>query len=390
MTNGPTSSTAAPPPASPIGGSSPFGELGAWLGSIRARSLLAPAGALATLAIVAAIGVGVTSDDRGGDDAGTTAVLDSGGTTLEKQSTVPAAAGDTDASADDAGLAGGLPSAVPEEALDANGEFMPLSADKANERALRYSAPSLDSLENADAGAANLNRQVAPGTEKRLQDRSAYLRLKTDTNEVREVNDEAIQITESVGGVVESANLSETAKTASASLELSIPTRELDGTLDRLTDLATVASLDEASEDITKPFVSAEDNLADAQAEREQLLQALAEADTETEAEAIRAQLDDVRDEISQAEAVFDNIARKARMASVSLQIEGTVGGDATDDGSWGLGDAADDALSALKTVAGVMLVGAAIVLPVVALIALLVWLTMVARRRNREKALDD
>ena len=75
---------------------------------------------------------------------------------------------------------------------------------------------------------------------------------------------------------------------------------------------------------------------------------------------------------------MFDNIARRARMASVSLQIEGTVGGDATDDGSWGLGDAADDALSALKTVAGVMLVGAAIVLPVVALIALIAWLTMV------------
>ena len=42
-----------------------------------------------------------------------------------------------------------------------------------------------------------------PAREKRLQDRSAYLRLKTDTNEVREVNDEAIQITESVGGIVD-------------------------------------------------------------------------------------------------------------------------------------------------------------------------------------------
>jgi len=37
-----------------------------------------------------------------------------------------------------------------------------------------------------------------------------------------------------------------------------------------------------------------------------------------------------------------------------------------------------------------VMLVGAAIVLPIVALIALITWLTIVSRRRGREKALDE
>jgi hypothetical protein len=233
--------------------------------------------------------------------------------------------------------------------------------------------------------------ELAPGRNKRLQDRSAYLRLKTDTDEVREVNDEAIQITESVGGIVKSSQLSETEQTASASLELAIPTRDLDATLDRLTDLATVASLDEAADDITKPFVSAQDNLEDAQAEREQLLEALADADTEAEADSIRAQLDIVRTEISQAEAEYENIARRARMADVSLQIEGTIGGDeGTDDGSWGLGDAADDALSALKTVAGVMLVGAAIVVPILALVALIVWLAVLSRRRSRERALDE
>ena len=36
------------------------------------------------------------------------------------------------------------------------------------------------------------------------------------------------------------------------------------------------------------------------------------------------------------------------------------------------------------------MLVGAAIVLPILALIALIAWLTMLMRKRGREKALDE
>ncbi len=49
-------------------------------------------------------------------------------------------------------------------------------------------------------------------------------------------------------------------------------------------------------------------------------------------------------------------------MANVSLRIEGSAAENSKGD-SWTLGDAASDALNALKTVAGVMLVGAAIVL---------------------------
>jgi hypothetical protein len=230
--------------------------------------------------------------------------------------------------------------------------------------------------------------KVAPGRDKRQQDRSAYLQLKTDTKKVREVSDEAIQITESAGGIVTNSQLSEEGNTATASLDLSIPTRSLDGTLDQLTDLATVGSYNESSVDITQPFVSAKDELADAKAKREKLLEALANAQTETEAAAIQQQIDDARDDIARAEAAFSKVARKARMSQVSLRIEGTPNGD--DDGSWSLGDAADDALDALKTVAGVMLVGAAIVIPVLALAALIAWLTLAGRRRSREKALDE
>jgi hypothetical protein len=254
---------------------------------------------------------------------------------------------------------------------------------------VRQSDPTIDARRQSGyAATLGDTSKVAPGRDKRQQDRSAYLQLKTDTNKVREVSDEAIQITESAGGIVTNSQLSEEGNTATATLDLSIPTRSLDGTLDQLTDLATVGSYNESSVDITQPFVSAKDELADAKAKREQLLEALANAQTEAEASAIQQQIDDARRDISQAEAAFDNIARKARMSQVSLRIEGTPNGD--DDGSWSLGDAADDALDALKTVAGVMLVGAAIVIPVLALAALIAWLAIAGRRRNREKALDE
>lgn len=355
--------------------------LGEWIGSLRGRSMLAPVGALATLLIVVAVGVGVTQD--GGSDDATT--MDAGSADLTE----------TTASPESGDAAVPVPGQTTEESphatnldtwkgagqssadTDVGATGAGAAADASGYRTSKSQAFSRES-----------GSGTAPGQEKRQQDRSAYLQLKTDTSKVREVSDEAIQITESVGGVVLSSDLSEQRDHATASLELSIPTRELDSTLDRLTDLATVASLNEASVDITKPFVSAQDALKDAQAERKQLLQALAEADTETEADAIQAQLDDVREEISRAEAAFDNIARRARLSTVSLQIEGTPNGD--DDGSWSIGDAADDAVDALGTVAGVMLVGAAIVVPILALIALIAWLTLALRKRSREKALDE
>ena len=365
-------------------GSSPMASR---IAGIRLRTLMPAMGAVATLAIVAAVGIGVTSDDRGdGTSSSDAAVVQS--------ADAPAAGAAESATSDSAGAASTVP------APDSDTQFKAFDAEVG---ALEEAQPDLRSIEPTVAGEmsagattdasayrrlGNGDSKVAPGRDKRLQDRSAYLKLKTDTNKVRDVSDEAIQITESSGGIVTSSQLSEEGNTATASLDLSIPSRSLDGTLDQLTDLATVASYDEASVDITQPFVSAQDELADAKAKREKLLEALANADSETEAAAIQQQIDVARVQISQAQAAFDNIARRARMSQVSLRIEGTPNGD--DDGSWSLGDAADDALSALKTVAGVMLVGAAIVLPIVALIALITWLTLVSRRRGREKALDE
>lgn len=348
------------------------------VGDRRPLSLLAPAGALATLAVVAAVGISVSRDDG-------TRTVGGGGDSAEIQPVSPdAGAGSV---AEEAPAESGLSPQIDE--LDARDGDALKSLESSREVAGALALPPETSADiDTDFRSFSFNSdRLARGNQNRIEDRSASLVLQTETPRVREVSDRAISIVQGVGGIVVSSNLSEQGKRAAATLELSIPTRALDATLEQLTELATVKSLNEGSVDITRPFVSAEDRLKDARAERKQLLEALGNATTDFEAEAIRKQLDDARAEISRAEAQFQNIARRGRLADVSLQIEGK---PAADDGSWSLGEAADDALDVLRTVAGVLLIAAAILVPLGALIAIVTFAILAIRRRRRERALDD
>ena len=342
------------------------------VGERRPISLLAPAGALATLVVVAAVGISVSRE--GGDEANLRPVPG----VQEQLSEEPVAESVEGVPAD-------VRDAAAKEPL---GRLELYSGDGGAAAVAGESSADVDTGYRASGEILNItDDRLARGKQNRVEDRSASLVLQTETPEVREVSDQAISIVQGVGGIVVSSNLSEQGKRAAATLELSIPTRALDSTLDQLTGLATVKSLNEGSVDITKPFVSAEDALADAQAERKQLLEALGNAATDFEAEAIRKQLDDVQGEIARAEATFENIARRARLADVSLQIEGK---PESDDGSWSLGEAADDALDVLRTVAGVLLISAAILVPLGLIVAAATLLGLWFRRRRRERALDD
>lgn len=357
------------------------------LGDRRPMSLLAPAGALATLAVVAAVGISVSRDD------GSPTLGSDGGGTAAKLQPIPGANEQLSVPAEEPALEGGLAEQVDEMDARAGSRLQTLEFSRNGARAaVPPDAGAADDVAYSTSGrvrfrAFNRNSdRLARGNQNRVEDRSASLVLQTETQKVREVSGRAISIVQGVGGIVVSSNLSEQGKRAAATLELSIPTRALDATLEQLTELATVKSLSEGSVDITRPFVSAEDRLKDARAERKQLLEALGNATTDFEAEAIRKQLDDARDEISRAEADFQNIARRGRLADVSLQIEGK---PESDDGSWSLGEAADDALDVLRTVAGVLLIAAAILVPLGALIAIAVFAALAIRRRRRERALD-
>lgn len=324
-------------------GGSP-GNLFARLATLSPGRLLAPAGALATLAVVAV--VALTTLSGGGGDSSEQAA--SGG---------PA-----------------MPPVVPAE-------------DAGEARSAGTFEDGAEALEGGfrASRSADSNKKIAPGTDRRRVERDVRLALSTKPDGVREVSDQAISITRSLSGIVASSQVSVGDRRSSATLELTVPTRNLDTAIDELTDLANVQSLDESTLDITKPYVSAQDRLADARAERRGLIEALGNASTDAEAVALRLQIADARRQISRARSAFENIARRASLSSISLTVLGDP--DARDDRS--LGDWVGDAGDVLRTVGGVLLVSAAVLVPLGILMAL-VWLVVTRLRRSRrERALD-
>lgn len=227
----------------------------------------------------------------------------------------------------------------------------------------------------------------------RKQDRDARLELRTRPAEVRSVSDQAISIIESVDGVVLNSNLRERGEKASAQLQLRVPSGELDPTLDRLTDLATVASLTESVTDITAPFASARDRLKDARAERRKILKALGSAGDGEEAATLRKQLAKVRDQIARRRAAFSRIAQRSRNSEINLQIKGKTptssgAGASGGDGNWTIGEVIDDAADVLKAILGALLIGAAALLPLAVLTLLARLIYTRYRHHQREQAL--
>ncbi len=300
---------------------------------------MVPAGAVATLAIV----VVVATSSLGGDTSGTS---DSAATSSQ-----PAAGS----------------SAVPE-----------VSQDSTISGATEQNYPLRDFSRSSE--------KIAPGTDNRKVDRNTQLTLSAKPEDVRSVSDEVISITRSLGGIVASSRVSESNGTSTATLDLTLPTRNVDAALDRMTDLADVDALNETTDDITKPFVSAQDRLHDAEAKRRELLKALGNATTDAEAKALTIRIANARREISRSQAAFDRIARKARLSDLSVTV--TSNPNASDQRT--LGDWFDDAMSVLRGVAGVLLVSAAILIPLALIGGLVAFVTVGLRRRSREKSLDS
>ncbi len=199
---------------------------------------------------------------------------------------------------------------------------------------------------------------LAPNASKRAVERTVSMTLSTEPDELREVADGVVEVTDRYKGIVVSSQVREgEADRSRASFELRVPTARLQDALADLSALAHVQSRNEGSLDITGPVVDARERIADAQ--------------TKAERAAARQEL--------------RALLERANLTPISLTVV------AEGDGSngWSIGEAADDAASVLESVAGIALVSAAVLLPL-ALLATVVWLAggRVLRRR-RERALD-
>jgi Domain of unknown function (DUF4349) len=335
-----------------------YGRTRVLLQSLTPRRLAYAGGAAATLVVlvVAVSQLDLTTSDIGDD------MDDSGGgaETLEAPAVQPEPS-DEGADFEDGASTGPVP-----EALE----------DQAAQGALRNALGEARVGKDPDAGAED----------PRKVERDAQMTLAAPADEVQDVTNEAISVIDANRGIVERSQSSGTDESARALLELSVPTRLLDQTLDQLADLADVKSLSEGSVDITRPFVDAKDELAGLRAVRESLFNQIEAATSQEELDELRARLDVVQRQIAVAKADFQNIQDRAQRSDVTLQITS----DGADEGDWSLEDALDDAGRVLTVGAGIALITAAVVLPLALIGAVIYFLVSAARNRSRERALDS
>jgi hypothetical protein len=320
-----------------IRGAARDSRIGRWLATRPPRRLLAPAGAAATLLVVA--GVAISQSGIGGD-------------------------------ADEA-----VEPAEPSTALEQAGD----SAAKQTEAI--EPAPAPGPIAPPFPGPPGL----APGQTERKVERTAQITLSTEGNEVASVADEVIAVADRYRGIVVSSQIvGEEGDRARAGLELAIPAGRLDEALRDLSEIADVESRSESTLDVTEPFVTARERLADARAELESLLAQLADADSPKETASIRRRMEIVRDEIARARTELESVARRARFARVSVTVQGD-----GQSGDWSFEDAVDDAGDVLGFAAKVTLVSLAVLAPLALLVAI-AWLGGRAlARHRRERALD-
>jgi len=243
--------------------------------------------------------------------------------------------------------------------------------------------------ESLTGSSASDDSAAAPA--KRKVERAVDLALTVQPGALQDAADGVVRVTQGAGGYVAASQVSARGRGGDATFTLRVPTARLDTAIARLAKLGHVASLDQGSRDITSTYTSAADRLGDARGERRALLRALAKAETAGEIAALRERIAQNRSTIATLQARLAKVRGRADLATVRATIHAPrhAAAGATDDGGWSPGDAAGDALRVLEVVAGVLIVAAAILVPVGLLAGLAAWAARGLRRRRRERALD-
>lgn len=225
---------------------------------------------------------------------------------------------------------------------------------------------------------------------------SAQLNLSTAPSRVDDVAQEAFNVIGQENGIVNRSSVTQTGSAdGNAFMQLSVPSSALAQTMTKLSQLtyARVASRTDNSQDVNNQYIQAKRRLADAQALRTSLLKQLANAVTTEQVDSLKAQIRDAERSISSDESSLAALNHRIAYSKISLTIfAGALPPvTPTHHGSSGftLGKATHDAGRVLVVVAGVLLIGLAVLLPVAAIAALAWWVGGMVTHRRRERALD-
>jgi Domain of unknown function (DUF4349) len=259
------------------------------------------------------------------------------------------------------------------------------------EEALPPQATSSSPAFGAAAGATSSSPAVAreaaaaPG---RVQQRGASISLAATPSEVQAVADSVARLAVSLGGYVQSSQVQvhQEGSTSRAELALRLPSAKLSSALAALGRLAPMLAESQSLQDITDTYDAARRKLNDATAERRALLRALAAAGTEGQIDSLRERLAQSRGAIAQARSALAAVTQRASTAEVEVTVLGDA--HAASEGLT-LHRALHDAGRVLVVTLAVMLIAAAILLPLALLILALTAGYRSLRRYRRERLLD-
>jgi hypothetical protein len=243
----------------------------------------------------------------------------------------------------------------------------------------------------SSAARANSAPVVGSTRTARKVQQSASLALETPADEFADTTAAVTVTVARLEGIVASSQIGESdASGGEATYDLRIPTDKLDRALAALSQLGHVVESSRSLDDITRSFTSAQERLTEARAERRGLLRALARATTQQQIDSLKAQLRTVASKIRARKGQLASLRRRADLSTVSLTVRGTGERSETGGGgSWTPGEAAGDALRVLEVLAGIALIGLAVLVPTGLIAAAIAFGVRFGRRRRREAALD-
>jgi hypothetical protein len=323
------------------------------------------AGAAATLLVGLVVGVGQIGDEGG----------PGGDMPVTEPGTVQAT---------------GAAEAQPEAAEDISG-FLSKKSGRATRDAARVAPLAAGDVAADSVLPPSPGGGLAPKQDERVVERSASMTISGDPDEVRRMADDVVEITERLGGIVISANVDERPdqpRQSTASLEIAVPVDKLDQALSEISDVGSVEARSQSDFDVTAEAVSVRNRLNNARDTLNALQARLDQATDAVEIEQLRVQIARAERRVASRKAEAQRLANRTQFARVFVGV--VANGHGADDGDWSIGDAWDDSVDVLRTMAGIGLVTAAVVIPLALLISLVYVLTARSRRRARESALDE
>ena len=249
------------------------------------------------------------------------------------------------------------------------------------------SAPAVPLKSSASTEAAGESGASGGESRSRIQQRAATLTLAPKPEAVQSIADQVAQLTVREGGFVQSSQVHrQSGAGGSADLRLSLPSARLSAALASLARLAPTREESQSLQDITDEYGAARRKLADAVAERQALLRALARASTQSQIESLHARIALASAAVSRARNAFGAISRRAGNSTVEVDVLGDA--HAGSERST-LGTGLHDALDVLEAVAVVLLIALAVLVPLAILAASIAIGWRASRRRLRERALS-